>query len=90
MTKRMSGARRRSTPAERALQLEVVAIGTEYVREDLRPGDHVLIDWSLRPDFGAIGAVRTPTGGVGFARYVGGSPMGRMVNPSCLLRVPAS
>ena len=90
MSKDNCGARRASTHANKVLNnLEVIIIGDGFARDDHRPGDHVLVDWSLRPDVGAIGAVRVDSG-VSFVVFDGDeSAIGRLVNPSRLLRVPA-
>jgi hypothetical protein len=74
---------------------EVTSVPTELARvarrwDDLRPGDRILVDWSRRPDKGAIGAVRVPDG-VRFIVFDDDAPaeIGRLVNPARLLNAPS-
>jgi hypothetical protein len=90
MTKRNIGARRASTLASQALRnLEVIIASSSVAeRPDIKPGDHLLVDWSLKPSHGAIGATRV-SDGVRFVRFDGdqSAAIGRLVNPSKLLQV---
>jgi hypothetical protein len=90
MSKDNWGTRRGTTRADQALRnLEVIVIGDAFVREDLRPGDPVLVDWGRKPDNGTIGAVRGEGAGVRFIVFDGSASgqTGRLVNPPILLRV---
>jgi hypothetical protein len=56
---------------------------------DLQPGDHILVDWSRRPEKGALGAVREHGNGVRIEVFNGDDsspPPGRLVNPAILLK----
>lgn len=67
--------------------LEVVVVNDGL--GDIRPGDHVLIDWSRLPEKGAVAAMREHGNGVRFDVYKGDERsmiVGRLVNPSRLLK----
>lgn len=70
-------------------QFEGFIVSGPLPEKDLRLGDHIVVDWSRRSDKGTVGAVRN---GKGVELKIAdgaesGAAMGRLVNPSILLKI---